>query len=439
MGGFVIRYRDSVRPALPRATPLNEMEKNGHNAFEQHAESAGSRDIEFGRNSMQTVGVPALLQMPGTLPMELPTNTMSSVGDDTDLTSVATCISRNEHQVMHEPVDNANEHKGWPPILQTVTLNAAQSLGIEHSSNNHAFDSASGTSDQSQRQPLIQRDLNHNGSNDRWRCFYTDRLFHISGPMLCEGVSRGYFSPEPPVSEREILDRSKRDSLVKCITMVQLAYFFLGIADRLYEKLPISHFELIVAAFAVSSTVTFGFWLNKPQNVETTVCIAQFEEEMPSEIYEMAKELFRPEKGDSILGERQSETDIPTGYEKMYMFLASLSSALLGSIHVAGWNFSFPTQKDVWIWRCASLVTTAVPLLLPLWMSNVLLTPLNNRRIDKGWRGVLQVLCGLVAMPFLFYAPARVVLFVEGIRGLVYLPKDAYLATAWAVNIPHLG
>jgi hypothetical protein len=122
---------------------------------------------------------------------------------------------------------------------------------------------------------------------------------------------------------------------------------------------------------------------------------------------------------------------IPEGFDQgdksaFYFVLGlGLGSSLFGGIHVAAWNFTFPTNVELILWRVASIYCT-VFLVVIFVRSGLLEARLELLEIQM--RKLLSSL----------YVLARVFMIVEMFRTLCFLPPDAYTST-WATNIPHLA
>ena len=111
------------------------------------------------------------------------------------------------------------------------------------------------------------------------------------------------------------------------------------------------------------------------------------------------------------------------------------ASMLFGAIHIAGWNLFFPTQVEKTLWRCASVYTTALSIVvlvdvllgeLAVFMFSGLLREDIIPSFETGASTFISVL----------YILARLLILVQAFRLLVYLPVDAFLS-AWTANIPH--
>jgi hypothetical protein len=85
-------------------------------------------------------------------------------------------------------------------------------------------------------------------------------------------VQKGYIDV-PSITKKEIDDKSKGDMMSKGITIVQTGWFVMQCLARWFRRLPVEELELVTLAFAVTNTMTYLFWWNKPINSQCTVPI----------------------------------------------------------------------------------------------------------------------------------------------------------------------
>lgn len=126
------------------------------------------------------------------------------------------------------------------------------------------------------------------------------------------------------------------------------------------------------------------------------------------------------------------------------MICGFLTSMSLGAIHLAGWNFAFPTTADKWLWRASSiaLIAPGFPVMLlfgSFTLFLVLQLASGRLGLKPAYPAVGFKLTFLVwSLALFIYGAARLILIVLTIRLLFYLPSGAFEAN-WAKNIPHMG
>lgn len=73
--------------------------------------------------------------------------------------------------------------------------------------------------------------------------------------------------------EHELADHTKADVLFKLLTTLQIARFFAGTVARWAVRLPIAPLETITCAYVACTLVYYGFWLQKPYNVNERIIV----------------------------------------------------------------------------------------------------------------------------------------------------------------------
>ncbi|OAX34860.1 hypothetical protein K503DRAFT_851470 [Rhizopogon vinicolor AM-OR11-026] len=71
----------------------------------------------------------------------------------------------------------------------------------------------------------------------------------------------------PVITEADIEDRSKGDVLSKGVAILQLVWFFISLAARYAQNLPITLLEIDTLAVAALTCIAYCFWWKKPKDV----------------------------------------------------------------------------------------------------------------------------------------------------------------------------
>lgn len=247
-------------------------------------------------------------------------------------------------------------------------------------------------------------------------------------------------------SEEDIQDRSKRNALSKILVLTQISWFLLNCITRLIKGLPTTQLEMGIMGTAVCSMVSYLVLFDQPYSVKSAIPVLSFDGDMPTHVAKIV-ESDSDLRGEDGRIKNFSQFDLPDGQQPSLTLMGVVFTALVTSMaafHLGAWNFAFPTETDKWVWRISSITTCSFVPALGVFVL-ILFGPLlalkrielaitiskmeNNR--TKGFFGAPMSL-----LLFAYWA-ARVVLAVEMIRFLFYIPPGALL-TSWADNLPHI-
>ncbi|KAI9644085.1 hypothetical protein NHQ30_007437 [Ciborinia camelliae] len=244
----------------------------------------------------------------------------------------------------------------------------------------------------------------------------------------------------PNITLDEINDKSKSDMFVRVIAIVQFMWIFTQIIVRAVEGLVISQLEIAVVAFSTCAILIYMLNWSKPKGVQAPFTILHYEGAIPTEMLEfMKKDLDRSSMSTIMLNARSqkitSGDPIPNDaiytHDDAWLIGFEFGSIVFGCIHVAAWNFVFPTRIEQIIWWSTSVWCTVFVLIYTLIPYCGMVCFRDFKRIATP-----RELAWGAAPLFFLYALARLFLLVEIFRSLCYLPPSAYIATALA-NIPH--
>ena len=276
--------------------------------------------------------------------------------------------------------------------------------------------------------------------------------FHLTASDICRLRDAGLLASLPYVTLGEINDKSKSDSFARAITIFQIAWTGVQVIARAVRHLPISQLEITVVAFSVCAIVTYGLNWEKPKGVEVPYTLLQYQREIPKEVLKVLKgrpkyrpyfftslaeefgkvlpvkkffsTLFGSSQRNRLMGSPISNDDTRDDGSGDVLGIL-IGTVLFGALHIAAWNFIFPTRAEQIIWWITSLFcTTLILIFIPI----VLLVERFTPDLDDFVFALLSIL----------YVLARLFLMVEIFRTLCFLPPDAYVAT-WASNIPHIA
>lgn len=250
-----------------------------------------------------------------------------------------------------------------------------------------------------------------------------------------------HISRLPKITEEEIHDKSKANVFVKVLAVVQIFWVCVQVIVRVTRGLAVSQLELMVTAFSICAIITYIFLIHKPQSVQVPmrpIRIPQGSLELsPPTRWLPLRNLFAPGiRAATDFNQGHVEmvpNDNTPGKEKdwgVYALCISAGGMIFGSIHIAGWNLSFPTPIERELWRIASLIMTC---LLPVtFLPFILLIFYNHPWLYDTINQVWTFTFGAI------YFIARLFLLVETFRALGFLPPDAFVDT-WVSSIPNVS
>lgn len=273
---------------------------------------------------------------------------------------------------------------------------------------------------------------------------------------------------EPLISKQEVLDHSKAGAFAKILAIWQIVWFLVDIVTRLARHLLIAQLEVGVAGFAMLALAIYGLYFSKPKGVnigtrvsfnipedpETCRSLRSQYEALELTSFTVLKETEKDEERKHSLELAKllrDETDRLTSQNQHLrrefasqiamdkydyrlfsavgasMTFAGILAVPFGAVHVAAWHANFPTMIDQWLWRISSLVSMLV-----------LILAFPSHRILVVIGAPYMYRASALLLLFTLYAIARVILIVEMMRCMLYLPPQAYV-TSWTTNVPHLG
>ncbi|KDQ49501.1 hypothetical protein JAAARDRAFT_165572 [Jaapia argillacea MUCL 33604] len=94
-------------------------------------------------------------------------------------------------------------------------------------------------------------------------------------PLILDDLDKLDDSEFPQITEVEVQDKSKRDTLSKALIMVQTAWFILQCISRPFAHLPITEIEIVTLAFTVLNLATYAMWWSKPADVRCPYHVRQ--------------------------------------------------------------------------------------------------------------------------------------------------------------------
>lgn len=291
------------------------------------------------------------------------------------------------------------------------------------------------------------------------------------------------FMESPGVESEAIWDKNKADAFARILALVQVIWFTCNCIGRAVQQLPITTFELDTAAFVLCILPTFYFWRHKPLDVSSTISLFLKDGIQVRDVLiaggTLASQPFKFTPFDFIApAEDPYDFAGPVMWAVGYMFGLGVdprhgpikrfqnSTRLMSqhvrpidyfvfgltgigymSVHLAAWNFVFPTPIEQRLWRVASLtmiasgVSYGLLFLVITWQIAAFCRLLGIARADtavESFKNMHFILQWLIASSWVgSYSLARLYTIVEPFVGLRALPAEAFESVDWSNFFPH--
>ena len=156
----------------------------------------------------------------------------------------------------------------------------------------------------------------------------------------------------PSLLEEEIHDRSKVDTLLKALAIVQVFWLVLSLIVRQVKGLPSSQLEIATLAFTVPSLLTYFLTWSKPKDVQTPNYITAVRYPTIPEMVQIAS--LGPRR--TFTGPQRRSHWIPSnmvhscGQNRHARFIVGYGSVggavIFGALHCLAWNATFPYTAE---------------------------------------------------------------------------------------------
>ncbi|CAI6309122.1 unnamed protein product [Periconia digitata] len=308
--------------------------------------------------------------------------------------------------------------------------------------------------------------------------------FPLNALQLSWLVRRGYVE-YPKITRQEVWDKSKQDTFTKVVTAFQVGYLIVQCIARAIQGLAITTLELNALSIVVCSLMTSYAWLHKPADVQTPIHIHSsysLEDMIGNRSWDLTPLDFVDENGPGysvnvqpfmkmpvIAPERPIQRipndRFPTNPYGAQEYLLCLATLIFTGIHVAGWNFDFPTNIERLLWRISSLLLFGITVafwffeIIASWVrlgrwKAIYLYVFDREGLRKHNRRMLQrqqtlVKRSMTELPLLWefatitplaivYGVARLYLIVESFAELRNIHGSAYVNVEWINFVPHV-
>ena len=107
----------------------------------------------------------------------------------------------------------------------------------------------------------------------------------LNTELLVRAHQGGYINGLPDLSVDDTLNKSKGDFFTQSLSIVQILWLIIILFIRVKKGLDITQLEVLTVAFALCSALTYLFWWDKPQDVNTATLIESGDRKLPDEDY----------------------------------------------------------------------------------------------------------------------------------------------------------
>ncbi len=217
--------------------------------------------------------------------------------------------------------------------------------------------------------------------------------FPLDALQLHYLVTKGYVD-YPTITEREIDDRNKVDTLLRVITVMQTLWFIINCIARAAQRLPIATFELTTVSFIFCTLGTYFCWGRKPADVNVAVSLESKEslrkillEAEPSEkarrpysrtplefisrkewswslwwefLMNTVRKLFHLRFQPEVRPMNRIPNDLWLEVPSAGIFALGIVDMCYAGINFFGWNFYFPTAAERILWHVSTCLIFAV-------------------------------------------------------------------------------
>ncbi|KAK0614442.1 hypothetical protein B0T14DRAFT_570377 [Immersiella caudata] len=236
----------------------------------------------------------------------------------------------------------------------------------------------------------------------------------------------------PPITREEIMDKSKSDALVKGLALVQCGWLFIQLIARTAQGLAMTELELSTMAFVLCALVIYILWWDKPFGVEQRIVITG---PIPNSGKFVCK---RREDRVSLHATKDHAFEVlatsmglpARKHTETYMILGAISvvGAAFSAVHLAAWNWEFPSSVVRLLWRVSTMTAFTTPFLMTILSAVPLWCP-RLRVIADGF----NIFCLAV------YCVARLSVIVLAFYCFSSMPASVYESVDWVELLPHFS
>jgi hypothetical protein len=247
-------------------------------------------------------------------------------------------------------------------------------------------------------------------------------------------------------TDEDIADRSKSDIFTKLFALVQSGWLIVSSIARVYNGYAITELELATMAFIVCALVMYFFWWHKPFGIEqrwTMIWSVQ-----PGNTSNNRRRYLEDRRSpdlawddfiDLVLDNDLMKADLTDDHVSSYYptLALYLSGMVFSAVHVAAWNWEFPSRPIQLLWRTSTVAAFGASFLPSVTaFLGFLAGQTSSYRIDS----VLgRIFYGLGYGGLAIYVVARLVILFLAFYCFVAMPASVYEKVEWTGYIPHFS
>ncbi|EJP64571.1 uncharacterized protein BBA_06565 [Beauveria bassiana ARSEF 2860] len=231
-----------------------------------------------------------------------------------------------------------------------------------------------------------QEDPDHSNKWTMTHCYYAN----MGGFLYDNGSQRFRLTAgeltslrnRPPIPKEDIQDKSKQDWLAKTWAGLQILQLIFSVITRHIQHTPFSQLEMVTLSFALCGVVIYITNIHKPQNidratelkenltgVEGAILVPSTIQTQDSlwAILSNQRNHAAIDIGSKVDAPRVPNDSIPfdssNNVVHPVVYPLAGASAIFGLIHAIAWSFEFPTPEEKLLWRIATGISAASPVL----------------------------------------------------------------------------
>jgi len=214
-----------------------------------------------------------------------------------------------------------------------------------------------------------------------------------------------------------IQGRSKSDTIAKAIATLQAANFAVTAAFRLGNHASLSLLEVLTAGYVLCGLIMGLVTLKWPQGFHEPFQVTL---PVPGTTKLEPSAEWRLHRGRQTRTYNASFFDLPM----------ACMTVLFTAVHLAAWNYPFPSHVEMVAWRVACLVDAVMGLLMLVFFR------INERRktLSKRFGNM-----GIDVVVVFSYMIARLFIIVESFIAFRAAPEEIYQRPSWAAYVGHIG